>query len=591
MGDLTNLGGKGLMGEKFARDECAAMGERRDAAGAKTAERAANEGAATGGFLPLRVLCRRAGAVLGLACLFAWVEVLLCFEGVLRDLVEYEGGLVHDPFFRAMTLTAALAFAVNAALTHSARVSQAMAGLLERRAVVGVAGAVGALSSAVPTLLADFAPECAPVSLACGFAAGLFVVCLTLMWGRELARLDLREALLLVSGAFCLQWMPLVAVPSLGTLAKAALVALLAVASCVMLARERLARLGQVASPGPAGATSGFHQPMSGSGWRGAGCGSTASTSCGQQPASRSGRHATGCGSAAVASRTRQPAAGAMPTKLAAMSATMLAFSLVTQFIWCFFIKMLPGRLDVSLFPGIFVLVVAVTAAVVAWAVFVMERQGAYRLELLYRATMLLTLCGVAATSVAAANESSAQLFAMYVLVYLGYSLLGPTMWLLALGYARMCRAQVATVLGSVFGCKFMGLFVGFEVAGGLQAAGLEPQGPSIVTMVTLVCIAVVSAAYLLVFPERELLSLSPLLFGMSSESLDMRCAQIAAERGLTPRETEVFTLLARGRDVGYICEELYIARNTANVHRKSIYTKLGIHSQQDLLSLVEGGR
>ena len=58
-------------------------------------------------------------------------------------------------------------------------------------------------------------------------------------------------------------------------------------------------------------------------------------------------------------------------------------------------------------------------------------------------------------------------------------------------------------------------------------------------------------------------------------QSIEARCAQIAAEHGLTPRETEVFTLLARGRDVGFICAELYISRNTANAHRRAIYSKL----------------
>ena len=171
---------------------------------------------------------------------------------------------------------------------------------------------------------------------------------------------------------------------------------------------------------------------------------------------------------------------------------------------------------------------------------------------------MLLTLCGIAATGVAAANEST---------------------------------ARVSTVLGCVFGCKYLGLFVGSRMVDALKTAGLESQGPAILPAATLACMAVIAVAHLLVSPEREPLSLSPLLFGMSSESPEKRCQQIAAENGLAQQETEVFALLARGRDVGYICQEPYIARNTANAHRKSIYTKLGIHSQQDLLSLVEGSR
>ncbi len=74
----------------------------------------------------------------------------------------------------------------------------------------------------------------------------------------------------------------------------------------------------------------------------------------------------------------------------------------------------------------------------------------------------------------------------------------------------------------------------------------------------------------------------------MSHESVRQRCAAVAREHGLTARETEVLTLLARGRDVGYICGQLSITRNTANAHRKNIYSKLGIHSQQELLTAVE---
>lgn len=500
-------------------------------------------GASRGGFLPFGALRTRAGAVAGLACLLAWSELLLCFEGVLRDLVELEGGLVHDPFFFAMTLTAGIAFLVSATLRPRAGLCKKLAGLPWGRCAV-VAGGVGAVCSAAAVVLAWLAPQAPLASVACGAGAGLFAVWATQAWGRVLHALDLREALVLVSAAFCLQWVPLLVVPCLGYPAKAALVALLAIATCALLAHEMTGEQAVGATPASA-------------------------------PQGRAGA---------------SQAEGRRTARLVAMSATMFALSLVVQLIWCFFIKMLPGRLDVALFPGVFAAVLVVGVALIGTSLGVMERQGAYRLELLYRFTMLFTLCGVAATGVAAANESTGQLFAMYVLVYLGYSMLGPTMWLLALGYAHMCRERVGTVLGSVLGLKYLGLFGGFEAVEAMRALGLESQGPSMLPALTLACVALVAVAYLLVFPERELLSLSPLLFGMSSESVERRCAQISAECGLTPRESEVFVLLARGRDVGYICEELVIARNTVNVHRKSIYAKLGIHSQQELLSVVEGG-
>ena len=71
------------------------------------------------------------------------------------------------------------------------------------------------------------------------------------------------------------------------------------------------------------------------------------------------------------------------------------------------------------------------------------------------------------------------------------------------------------------------------------------------------------------------------------STRLDARCDQVAAERSLTARETDVLKLLARGRNVAYIQEELVLARNTVKVHVRHIYAKLDVHSQQELIDVV----
>lgn len=427
-----------------------------------------------------------------------------------------------------------------------------------------LSGIAGAACSACAALLAGLWPT-APVALSwlAGAGIGWFIAWGTLSWGSFLAQLDLREALLIVSGAACLQWLPFLFAPMLPCIAQAICIALLAMACCFCLARATREELPGTRDPETSNA---------------AGCPSAAASSS----------------AATVACHTRANATQKGETftrKLAALSFTMFAFSLVIEFIWCFFIKMLPGRLSIGLFPAIFACVTVITVGVIAGCIAIMERQHGYRLELFYRLMMLSCLCGVAATGAAAPGDSTVQQFTMYTLVYLGYSLAGPTMWLLALGYAHMRRAAPTAVLGCVFASKYLGLFCGFGAVDLLGAMGAgEATGPGLVPNAVLVCVAVLACAYLIVFPERELLSLSPLLFGLSSESIEARCAQIAAEHGLTPRETEIFTLLARGRDVGFICAELYISRNTANAHRRAIYSKLGIHSQQELLDIVEDG-
>lgn len=56
----------------------------------------------------------------------------------------------------------------------------------------------------------------------------------------------------------------------------------------------------------------------------------------------------------------------------------------------------------------------------------------------------------------------------------------------------------------------------------------------------------------------------------------------------LSPRETEVLHILLRGRDVKYIMDKFCISQSTAKTHVYNIYRKLGIHSRQELLDLVE---
>lgn len=70
--------------------------------------------------------------------------------------------------------------------------------------------------------------------------------------------------------------------------------------------------------------------------------------------------------------------------------------------------------------------------------------------------------------------------------------------------------------------------------------------------------------------------------------SIDERCAAVAETHGLTPREREVFLMLAHGRNREYIEGHLSISRNTVKAHVKHIYAKLDVHSHQELLDLVE---
>lgn len=73
------------------------------------------------------------------------------------------------------------------------------------------------------------------------------------------------------------------------------------------------------------------------------------------------------------------------------------------------------------------------------------------------------------------------------------------------------------------------------------------------------------------------------------SRAIAVRCEDIAVANKLSPRETEIFILLAQGRTRTLIQEELVLAENTVKTHIAHIYAKLGIGNRQEMMDLVLG--
>lgn len=56
----------------------------------------------------------------------------------------------------------------------------------------------------------------------------------------------------------------------------------------------------------------------------------------------------------------------------------------------------------------------------------------------------------------------------------------------------------------------------------------------------------------------------------------------------LSPRETEVLFLIAKGRNAEYVQNALQISSHTAKSHISNIYKKLGVHSAQEMLDVLD---
>ena len=62
----------------------------------------------------------------------------------------------------------------------------------------------------------------------------------------------------------------------------------------------------------------------------------------------------------------------------------------------------------------------------------------------------------------------------------------------------------------------------------------------------------------------------------------------VAAEYGLSARETEVFELVTRGNTRKGIARTLHLSEDTVKTYMRSLYAKLGVHSKQEVLDLLE---
>jgi DNA-binding CsgD family transcriptional regulator len=65
-------------------------------------------------------------------------------------------------------------------------------------------------------------------------------------------------------------------------------------------------------------------------------------------------------------------------------------------------------------------------------------------------------------------------------------------------------------------------------------------------------------------------------------------CLEIADAAGLSERQKEVFQYLAKGRNAFSIAKELVVSEHTIKAHIYRIYQKLEVHSQQELIDIVE---
>lgn len=161
----------------------------------------------------------------------------------------------------------------------------------------------------------------------------------------------------------------------------------------------------------------------------------------------------------------------------------------------------------------------------------------------------------------------------------------------LILVYAIACITAYKLNISAVYlAGLFAGLYKVFLQIGkglGFVVAGqLHDSAASTPALALIMVVAVIIASIVLI-QDRNVVD----KFSWREQNVDPRnaaCAHIAEEHHLTPKEGQVFLMLAQKRDTAQIAEELFLAQSTVRVHTSSIYKKLGVHSRKELDKLID---
>lgn len=125
-----------------------------------------------------------------------------------------------------------------------------------------------------------------------------------------------------------------------------------------------------------------------------------------------------------------------------------------------------------------------------------------------------------------------------------------------------------------------------------------EAQDASLVVTLAIVASFILASLFFLPFDEesgtpgyRTVVLVDMPTTAAQDSSLERRCARLVKRCKLSPREAEVLTWAAQGRNAKAIAEKLFISESTTKTHMSNIYRKAGVHSQQELIALLDQER
>ncbi len=223
-----------------------------------------------------------------------------------------------------------------------------------------------------------------------------------------------------------------------------------------------------------------------------------------------------------------------------------------------------------------------------AFAIFIVTALNSRRAPLVYRIGLLAIVAGF---SLMPFLYGTPSFWVAGATITAGYATFDVLVWVLIaqVAYARLSDplrvvCVVRVLITSLF-CALGGI-LGITLSGTADHAPFAYADAVLVGYLMTIAVVLVlsSPAVWELFDARPPM---PESSASTSPDPDAALRSLAHAWGLTEREAEVFSLLAKGRTQPWVAESLGISESTVNSHVRHIYGKAGVNGRQELLDLV----
>ncbi|MDR1184027.1 MAG: LuxR C-terminal-related transcriptional regulator [Coriobacteriales bacterium] len=103
----------------------------------------------------------------------------------------------------------------------------------------------------------------------------------------------------------------------------------------------------------------------------------------------------------------------------------------------------------------------------------------------------------------------------------------------------------------------------------------------SMLYFIALVLLPAIRASGMMLAPTEA-------MSAQGSGNLESRCIDVSQCYGLSPRESEILVFIGRGYNPAFVAKKLLLSDSTVRSYVNNIYRKLSVHSQAELLQLID---